>query len=109
MPPVDSLSRFGELSAEFSALGDQRAETLAVQCPRVLDVVARCRMRLWRISVFPFFLSWMKDCGSAASKMRLPPNIQTPTKAIFLRDRPFLSESPQSWSRWRKRVIRGER
>ena len=56
MPPADSMTGFGLLSARsFSALGDQRAEILAVWRSPTLDVGARCMMRLTRILIFPFF------------------------------------------------------
>src|SRR5262249_20503017 len=55
MPPVDSTTGSACCSRSFSALGDQRAEILPVQRPPALASSGRCRMRLTRILIFPFF------------------------------------------------------
>ena len=57
MPPADSTTGLACCLRSFSALGDQRAETLPVQRPPTLVVGERCMMRLTQILIFPFFLS----------------------------------------------------
>jgi hypothetical protein len=54
MPPADLTTGSACGSGRFSALEDQRAETLPVQRSPTLVVGAHCMMQLMQISMFPF-------------------------------------------------------
>jgi hypothetical protein len=109
MPQADSTTGLPCCLRSFPALGDQRAEILAVRRLPTLAVGARCMMRLVRILMFPFFLSasWI-----SCLKIEVPSKMSRRQQSLSFERRTFLCPKCRNRSPgWHRicRIIRSRR